>query len=366
MKARSLWVSGLVAIAMACAATPRPPVLSDAAAARGGPAAAEARALAPQAFAKAELIFERASAAHDEGNPASAQILGEHALASYGRAFVLARLAKAEQRSAEAELALRKAKAELAALDEKQRFVVAAADDLEKRVRMLEDALPLAPNVPASPDREKARREAARAMASQARLLCLASRLLDPKAPGLADSVGQLDLLDKELTKPQAPVPIDEAVRVRSACLKHLTLVRRQKARSAPAEGLADALLAELSRSGELMPFRDDRGVVVVLRGVIPVSGTPAQELAQRIALLGRVAKAHPDFPVLVVVHSAKGRSADDERRAKAVGDALRQAGASNVETHSAGSAQPVAAPDRPGSAARNQRIEIVFVAPSG
>jgi flagellar motor protein MotB len=365
VNARRLSLWALVLLAVACAATPRPPVLAQADAARGTPAAAEARALAPQAFAEAERIFEKASAAHADGNPASAQILGEHALAGYGHAFVLARLAKAQQRTAEAEIALRKAKAELAALDEKQRFMAAAADDLEKRARVLEDALPLAPNVPASPEREKARREAARSMASQARLLCLATRLLEPNASGLGDSVGKLDALDKELDRTQAPVPIDEAVRLRSACLKHLTLARREKTRNAPAEGLADALLSELSRAGSLMPFRDDRGVVVVLRGQFAAGGAPNQELAERLALLGRIAKAHPDFPVLVVVHTARARSAEDEKRAKTVADALRQAGAPKVEAHSAGSAQPVAAPDRPGAAARNQRIEIVFVAPA-
>jgi flagellar motor protein MotB len=367
VSARSLSLGALLVVAIACASTPRPPVLSEADAVRGTPAAAEARSLAPQAFAKAERILEQARAAHDQGSPASAQILGEHALAGYGHAFVLARLAKAEQRMGEAELALRKAKSELAALDEKQRFVAAEADDLEKRVRMLEDALPLAPNVQASPEREKARLEAARAMASQARLLCLAARLLEPNASGLADSVGKLDALDQELAKTQAPVPIDEAIRMRSACLKHLTLVRRDRSRSAPAAGLADALLAELSRAGDLLPFRDDRGVVVVLRGSFTGAGaTPSKELAERLALLGRVAKAHPEFPVLVVVHSAKGRSAADEQRAKTVADALRQAGAKSVETHAAGSAQPVAAPDRAGAASRNQRLEIVFVAPTG
>jgi hypothetical protein len=104
---------------------------------------------------------------------------------------------------------------------------------------------------------------------------------------------------------------------------------------------------------------------VVVLRGAFPATGAPPKEIAERLALLGRVAKAHPDFPLLVVVHSAKGRpTADDEKRAKTVADALRQAGAPKVETHAAGGAQPIASPDRAGAPERNQRIEIVFVAP--
>jgi outer membrane protein OmpA-like peptidoglycan-associated protein len=338
----------------ACAATARPPVLSEADAVSTTPAAREAATLAPQAFAEAERIRRKAAREHDDGDLASAQILGEHALAAYAHAFVLARLAKADKRLAESELALGKAKAELSALDEKQRFVLAEADDFEKRVRMLEDALPLVPNAQASPEREKARLEAARSMASQARLLCLSSRMLGDSKKELTDALAKLDALDTTLAKGAAPVPIDEAVRLRSVCLSQLTLVRRDKTRKAPAEGRADALLEELSRSGELLPFRDDRGVVVVLRGT-------QKELAERLTLLARVAKAHPEFPVLVVTHSAKGKpTADDDKRAQSIADALRQSGAPKVETHSAGGAQPVA-----GSPARNQRVEIVFVAPT-
>jgi hypothetical protein len=351
---------------LACASAPRPPVLSEADAVSTTPASKQAQQLAPQAFAEAERLRREATRAHDDGNNAAAQILAEHALAAYSHAFVLARLVQGEQRLAKSELDLAKAKRELAELDEKQRFVGAEADDLEKRVRMLEDALPLAPNAPASPEREKARLESARAMASQARLLCIATRLLAESAEGLAETLGKLDALDAQLAKPTGVTPIDHAVQMRSACLRHLTLARRDKMRAAPAEGRSDALLAELSRSGELYPFRDDRGVVVTLRAVFAPGGGLTKESNERVVLLGRVAKAHPDFPVLVVLHTAQGRAtAEDERRARVIADALRQAGASRVQTHAAGGAQPVASPDRAGAAARNQRVEIVFVTPS-
>ena len=363
MKGSSVALVLAGALALGCASTPRPPVLSEADAVSATPAAEEAKRLAPQAFAEAEQLRQRAAAAHDDGDVASSQILAEHALAAYAHAFVLARLTKAESRLAESKLALQKAEGDLGALDEKQKFVAAEADDLEKRVRMLEDALPLVPNAPASPEREKARGEAARAMASQARLLCLATRLLDEKA-AVAESLGQLDALEKALAA--APAPIDEAVRLRSACLKHLTLARRPATQKEPSAGKADALLSELARSAELHPFRDDRGVVVVLRGIFGAGGALTKEGAERVALLGRVAKAHPAFPVMVVLHSAKGKpSADDTRGAKAVADALTQAGAPKVETHAAGGAQPVTPPERAGAPARNQRVEIVFVSPA-
>jgi hypothetical protein len=354
MSRRPALLGALGLLAIACATVARPPVLSEADSVSTTPAAKEAALLAPQAFAEAERIRRKAAAEHDDGDTASAQILGEHALAAYAHAFVLARLAKADKRLVESEAALGKAQRELAALDEKQRFVLAEADDLEKRVRMLKDALPLVPNAQASPEREKARLEAARAMSSQARLLCLASRMLGDSKKELGEALAKLDSLDAQLAKGAAPVPIDEAVRLRSACLSQLTLVRRDKTRQAPADGRTDALLEELSRSGNLLPFRDDRGVVVVLRG------TP-KELADRLTALARAAKAHPEFPLLVVAHSAKGKpSADDAKRAQAIADALRQAGAPKVETHNAGGAQPIG-----GSPARNQRVEIVFVAPT-
>lgn len=356
----------LAFVVLACASTPRPPVLSEAAAVSTTPAAKEASRLAPQAFAEAERLRKKADAAHSDGDMASSQILGEHALAAYAHAFVLARLAKAEKRLADSRLALDKAKADLAALDEKQRFVAAEADDLEQRVRVLEDALPLVPSAPASPEREKARLQAARAMASQARLLCLATRLLDDKAKGVSETLAKLDALDQAVAKGTPPAPIDDALRLRSECLRQLTLARRDATRKAPADGRGDALLAELARSAELHPFRDDRGVVVVLRGLFAAGGALTQPASERLALLGRAAKAHPAFPVLVVVHSARGKGGtEEERQAKAVADALRQAGAARVETHVAGSAQPVASPERSGAPQRNQRIEIVFVSPA-
>ena len=192
---------------VACASTPRPRVLGDVDAVRTSPAAEEAGRLAPQAFARAELLRQRADQAHGDGETASSQILGEHALAAYGHAFVLARLAKAEERLASAKLELDKAQKELASLDEKQTRVSAEADGLEMQVKVAEDALPLVPNAPASAERERARLEAARALASQARLLCVATGLLGAQKD-LAPELGKLDALDAELAKTPKATPI--------------------------------------------------------------------------------------------------------------------------------------------------------------
>ena len=94
--------------------------------------------------------------------------------------------------------------------------------------------------------------------------------------------------------------------------------------------------------------------------------GSLTKKASARLAELGRIAKAHADFPVLVVVHSARGRaSAGDAAQAKEVARVLTEAGAPRVETHTAGDAQPVVRRTQRGAGARNRRVEIVFVSPS-
>ena len=363
---RGLILLLLLATLGACAAVPRPRVLSDVEAVEKSPAAAESKRLAPQAHAHADLLRRRADQAYEAGDRAKAQALGEHALAAYTHAFVLARLAKAEQELARARQALAKAETELASLDEQQKRISVEADDLELRVKVARDAIPLLPNSPGSPERETARREAAVALSGQARLLCLAARLLDAKVDGLDAASGRVDALEQKLAAPGGAVPIDDAIVARSTCLKLLTQARRPARRSAPAAGQEDALFAELAQVGDLMPYRDDRGIVVTLRGIFAKTETVSKAGTEQLTLLARVAKAHPDFPVLVVVHSSLGTATPrDTKRADAIAELLRGAGAPKVEARAAGGGQPVANPARPGAPARNERIEIVFVSPA-
>ena len=350
----------------ACTTSPRPRIMREVAAVRAGAAAKEAEQFAPQAFAHAEQLREKAEKAHADDDMAGCQILSEHALAAFNHAFVLARLAKAQRRLAMAESELADVQKQLQALDSEQQQVAAEADDLEMRIKVVEDALPMVPNEPSSPEREKARADAARSLAMQAQLLCASTRLLDPSAPGLSEQTQALAKLEKALGERPAAIPIDEAIQLRTACLRSLTLARRPATRQAPAAGQADDLLARLSETGDLNPFRDDRGVVVVLRGIVSGSGRVTQAGAERLAALGRTAKANPTFPVLVVVHSARGGPAkDDQLRSRAVEKALREAGAPTVESRVAGDSQPVVDRKRKGASQRNERIEIVFVSPS-
>lgn len=359
------WAALAAACLVACAPMPRPTVMSRVDVVRSGSAAQEARQVAPQAFAHAEQLRRRAERAYHNGDFAGAQILSEHALAAYEHAFILARLEKAEQRLAQAKVALSTASAKLDKLDKLQAHVASEADALEMRVHVAQDALPIVPSGPGSAAREHARWQAARSIAVQAKLLCVSAGLLGSKTPELIQARQNLAALDKTLGKPLAKAPIDEAIAARSACLKQLTVARRPATHAHPAAGIADALLAELSHA-KLFPYRDDRGVVVTLRGVFHGGASLGEAAKKQLSKLGQVAKAHPDFPVLVVDHSARGRrTALGQKRAEAVAQALRDSGAPHVDAQAAGSAVPVVDPARPGAAARNARTEIIFVAPA-
>jgi hypothetical protein len=351
-----------LAAALACAPVPRPGILAEVDRTRSAPASQEAAALAPQAYLAAERLRADATKAYDGGDRAGAQLLAEQALAAYVHAHVLSRLARADGRLEAATKKLVEEQRAFSGVDEQQRKVAAEADDLELRVRVARDAVTPSPTEPASADREHARLLAARALAMDARLLCIAAQMLSPAEAASADAFKALDALDGELDKSPAHPPIDTAVRLRAACLAALTEARRPNTEAAPEAGAPDALLDELSKAA-LEPSRDDRGVAVAMRDLFDGAGLkpPAKE---RLAALGQVAKAHPTFPVLVVMHGSHGRPvAADTDRANAIAQALRAAGASHVEAKAVGDALPVAPPMQPKT--RNERAEIVFVAPA-
>ncbi len=351
----------LLLLSLAACATPaRPQVMTEVDRTREGPAVLDARKNAPQAYARAELLKQRAEQAYADDDLPSAQILSEQALAAYLRATIEARLTRAETRLAEAKL-LEKTQADrLAQLDVEQQRLTAETADLELRAKVARDAEPIAKNEPASPERERARREAARAIVTQGSLLCVSARLVEPSRTALPALLGKADELRKKL-ETAAPAPIDDATALRSDCLRELTLARRPRAQANPSQGESDALLAELSRA-DFLPFRDDRGVVVTLHA-LRETGKLSPKAGEKLADLGRVAKAHPEFPILVVSHDARPGAKDDGLATQAI-DALKAAGATRVEAKSAGNTTPIVPPDRAGASARNERLEIVFVAP--
>ena len=238
-----------------------------------------------------------AARAWDAGDRAGAQILGEHALAAYAHASALARIARAERAGVESEAKLKAARGDTGGLEAEQARIGADADAAELQVRVVRDAQAIVPSGHVDANRERARLAAARSLGLQARLLCSAARLLaaspaegtarapaDPKLGAQVDEATKaVNQLDDKLKHATGGAPIDEATRARAGCLSALTLVRRAATPTSKANGIGDALLAELSAAGSLAPSRDDRGVVVTLRDVFRGEAlTPAGE--ERIA----------------------------------------------------------------------------------
>ena len=360
---RSLSLAAVALSLSACAPTPRPEIMREVDAARASVAVQAAAKGAPQAYADAELRRMRAEQAFSDDNPASAQILSEQALAAYTRATVQARLTRALAALADEQARLTKATAVQSDLDAQQQRFSLEAEALETRLKVAQDAQPLPITAPASADREQARVAAAKALLSQAKLLCLSARLLEPKRESVGPLLGQVDELNGKLRTP--PAPIDGAVAVRTSCLEELTLARRPATQKNPAAGVTDSLLSELS-AASLLPFRDDRGVVVTLRALFNTKDQLNGDATAQLDTLAKVAKAHPEFPLLAVVHIAKGNSSTrDAAQAAAVAGALRKSGAPQVAAETAGAALPVLDPARPGANERNARVEVVFVSPS-
>jgi outer membrane protein OmpA-like peptidoglycan-associated protein len=367
----------------ACAPTPRPLLLAKVAEVRTSPAAQEAETWAPQAHAHALELEQSSERAATAGDTAAAEILAEHALAAHEHAWVLTRLARAERRrlSAEAELSeQQRALGELLAQDQQ---LSADAAALELRARVVRSALPLAAHDAATPERLEARRRAAAALSTQGRLLCVAASMLG-EANAVKAPLGRLDELDRELDAGKAQKALEVATELRGECLRVISNARRQHSAvsapapvaaatkpsaaatsSAPSAAIpADLLLSELSTAGQL-PSRDERGVSVVLRGVFAADGKLNDSGRGQLARLVEVAKAHPDFPVLLVGHTAvpDARAAMD-RQLGALESELQTLGVERVASHDAGARQPLLPAQLPRARERNQRIELVFVAP--
>lgn len=361
--------SALSALLVAsCARPPRPPIMAESERVRQ--TTAGQATLAPEAMAHADKLRRDAETAYANGDLAGAQIISERAIAAYQHALVLVRVTRATDIANRAGLALKAAEETLAQNDGEQKRVSAQADDVELRVKVIKDAVPLAATGPGDPAREQARMSSSRSLALDARLLCGAARMLAPETPALTEAQATAEELDKRLATSPRIAPIETAMRARAQCLAALTAARRT-AGTTSSIGKSDQLLAELSSMGGLAPARDDRGVVVTVRNLFTAAELTSGGREQ-IGALGRVAQAHPDFPVQVVVHSAKGKGADarqeDKKRGDAVAKAMAEAGARSerMAVEAAGSVHPVLDPSVARTPSRSERIEIIFVDPGG
>jgi outer membrane protein OmpA-like peptidoglycan-associated protein len=360
-----------VLFASSCARPPRPPVMADAERVRAA-TAGQGVELAPEAMAHADKLRRDAEAAYASGDLAGAQIIAEQAIAAYQHTLVLVRLTRATEAANRARLALQSAEQTLAENEGEHKRVSAQADDIELRIRVIKDAAPLVATGPGDPAREQARMAASRSLALDARLLCGAARMLAPETPALTEAQATSEELDKRLAASPRIAPIETAMRARSQCLSALTTARRASGATSSI-GKSDQLLAEISNMGGLAPVRDDRGVVVTVRNLFAAAQLTT-EAKEQLGALGRVAQAHPDFPVQVVVHSAGARAktrearAEERKRGEAVAKALKEAGASTerIAVEAAGSVHPVFDPALSRDPSRSERIEIIFVDPGG
>lgn len=335
----------------------------------------DVQTLAPQAFAEADQALRAAKDAESAGDKVAAELHAEHAVAAYQHAIALARLTHATEEETQANEALARA------AEQSQRFAAARkaaereADDLEKQIKVAREAERPSAARPADPERERARLVAAQSLATEGRLLCSAARLVSAQAPGLAEAEASVADLEKKLETAPRPAPIDEAARARAACLAALTKARRT---GTPDTDPSDALLGELSRSidpkatrtTDLAPSRDERGVVVTLRTLFPAGKTEklSSEGESTLRDLGRIAAAHPGFALQVVIHDATSPNAADaaldKKRGEAIAKALSDGGASAAKTkiEQAGARAPVFDPSDAKRREKNARIEIVFV----
>ena len=328
---------------------------------------------APEVFARAEQERDFARAAHAKGDDVAANLHAERAVAAYAHAGAVARLAVATTDLADAQKALADAVAQEQTLAASRTKMDLDAEDLQRRAQVIRDRLLPASSAGATGDREAARLAAARSLATEARLLCGAATLAGASAEVMAPARDDLDKLDARLAGPATtgdrtrPAAIDDAGAARARCLDALTRARRASGQD---DGRADALLAELSASGGWDPTRDERGIVVTLRGAF--SGDALSEDGKtKLENLGRVAAAHEGFRVQLVVHDAVAPAAKDDgdaHRADAAVKALVAAGAQapRVKSELAGARAPAVDPADPRLRARNERVDVVFVPGGG
>jgi hypothetical protein len=363
--ARAAACALLVAAGAGCgASTIRVASLDDLERVRAGAEVRDAAAQAPDAIARAERERDAARADHARGDDVGANLHAERAMAAYGHARAMQRLAVAVADLADSQKAIDDATAEEQALATSRTKLELEAQDLERQARVARDKL--SPSHPETPADRQARWNTARTFAVEARLLCGAARLVAADIAGLTDAQSGVDALDAKLVEPsKAPASAapSDATAARARCLEVLTRARRAGSRG---EDGADALLAELSASGGWDPTRDERGIIVTLRGAF--AGVKlTDEGAAALRKLGRVAAAHPSVGVQVVVHDALAPAASDDadaQRADAASKAVVEGGAAaaRVKTERAGARAPLVDPSDARVRARNERLEVVFV----
>jgi hypothetical protein len=362
---RRLWLSAALCVSTAlglinaCASSPQLPILTQLEQVRLSPAAVESETWAPQAHAHALELEARAKSELTAGDVKAAELLSQQAMVAHEHAWVLTRLARGEQRRIAAEADLVAKRREIADLQTQQQRLSGEAGGLELQAKVMRGAMPLPAHGSASPERRAARAVAAGALATQARLLCIAAGMLKGR-DAIAQEVAALDQLEADIPKRSGSDLLERAMQLRGACLNRVAQARQGASEGAPADGL----LSQLSAAGA-EPSRDDRGVVVVVRDLFEAGGGLSTTGRASLERLATVARSHPQFPLLIVAHAGSTRDAANVgRQLDVLKSTLAELGAARTEAHNAGAQQPVLPGQSTRAQARNQRFDFVFVAP--
>lgn len=355
----------LVCLALlACSRHVPPQTLADADGVARSPAAAQAKDLAPQASGVARGLLDEAHALEKQGQTEEAGVVAEEAMAAFEQAFALTRAARAEIRMEHAQQALAKERIALAELEAAQARSLHEADAFELRARVALDKETITDVQTLTPERARARRQAAIQLASEARLLCVSAVLLGRKTESLTQAQKDVVALESDLGMGSVQGDLyPRAAALRTSCLTELTLTRRPLSQKSPDAAGSDRLLSDLAATTAVFAFRDDRGVVVNLRTPTTKDGQLSEASRAVIELLARTSKQHPAFPLLVVGHSASGSdAAAAETAARAVAQALKDYGTATPVVEAVGPKQPVVDPRVAGAGAHNSRVEVIFV----
>jgi len=355
-------------VVSACAHAPRPVVFAQLDRERVEPAVVAAKSGSPTLFGKAEALRAKAEQAFHAGDSATAELLAQHALATYHHAVATARLTAATIEQSKHATRLTKATEQLAADEASRVDVDREADRLDAEVAIRREALAPVVSGKTDPAREAARWTATRANLAVAEALCTGAQLLAPNAKGVADAQKILGEVAVKAKNDKNPAPIDSSTRARAFCLKALTNARSVTVAGGGPTG--DALAKELTDAG-FPASRDERGVVATL-AMVPAKDAPFEGSKltapgkAHLETLAKIAKARPTWGIVVVVHAAPGKldPARDAARAKLIQQELMAGGVDGgrIAVSTPGATLLAHDPKDPKSHPLNERIEIVFV----
>ncbi|MEZ4410073.1 MAG: hypothetical protein R3A52_26895 [Polyangiales bacterium] len=317
-----------------------------------GPVARAAARDAPQAYAEAARAAERARGLSGQ---ARADAVAEVALLLEW-AQAEGRTAAARRRRDEAERAATAAESEADRV-EAQSTEVARMAEAQRAARAADQRAQRAVASPTSVN-EAERAATAAEVRQSAVLLMAAARMLGADDAALATATRRMTESEREgLTPTQQLTTAGAAYTAAEEALRTFRASRPTPANATRGADLSTAL----SQAGGLDPHRDERGVVLVLRGLF-TGATLSPASRARVETLSRVLRTHADARVRVEAFAGGPARAAAEARARAQADALATAlagaGVARERIQSAGVYR------LPNGQRGDDRVEVVLVLP--